>query len=193
MLTAVIAACLVIQEKPVYMCPTMNNRPTSKRMAVDYGSTRYYLCCDQCVRGAVSTGVKALEENARKRDILIADVIFDPVSNLRVNEYKVKVMARDGHKMWLFESAENMAKFTQSETKAKGEPQKECLTCPVCEKTFKTTGEAYAYQDINGARYYVDSKDCLANLFAQPSTTARVASKVGPLKTRPVPVPGIDW
>ncbi len=192
MFTTLIVASLLAQQKPVYMCPTMNNRPTSKRMAVDHGSTRYYLCCDQCVRSAVTNGVAALQESAKRRDILIADVIFDPNSHLRVNEYKARFMLKDGYKMWLFESEDSQRKFEALTPRPK-EPATESLACPVCQKTLKTTGDAYSYHDAENVRFYLDTKECHEALAANPVHTKTAAQNAAPVRLRPVPVPGIDW
>ena len=175
------------------MCPVMANRPTSKRMAVDYGSTRVYVCCDQCVRTVWREGADKLLARTKDRDILLADVIFDPVSQTRVNEYKAKFQLRDGTKNWLFSSQENLDAFKSDRAIYQSEPKNECLKCRGCGKLFATTGEAGTYQDIASCRLYFCGASCVPKSPDDEILKGWAKSFGETVKTRPVPVPGIKW
>lgn len=190
---ATLAFLFAVQEKPVYMCPVMANRPTSKRMALDYGSTRVYVCCDQCVRTVWRDGADKLLARMKGTDTLMADVVFDAVSHARVNEYKAKYWLRDGNKNWLFESQENLTTFQAGKKALEVEPPLESLTCPSCGKTLATTGEATNYTDEEGCRIYFCSKACSQKELGAETLHDFVKKNGEPRKTRPVPVPGIKW
>lgn len=181
------------QPAPQYICPVMTNRPTSKRFAVDYVNSRYYVCCDQCIR-TFSRRPEGFIKQAASANRLIGDVIFDPITHVRVQPEKALSKQRKDHVIWHFSQEQNAIKFLAEVAVYSAYPNKECLTCASCDVKMKTLGDAFGYVDYSGVRYFLHSQECFDKLNANPrqvETNRNLAPES--IKGHIVPIPGIDF
>lgn len=189
MLSAILAASLVTQVKTDMMCPVMTNRPTTGRMAVDYDGARIAVCCDQCVRTVWQNPAKYVKE-AMTSGQNIGWFLFDPLNGLRIDpkDANSSIVVNGFYYFSRTSGVEEQLKaFANSDKRS---TKNEMLSAWGTDKVFETPGQAAAYVDGSGYRFYLsDPADKEKVLNALP--TIRLAPN--PIKGHPVPIPGIKW
>ncbi len=193
-MTVLLAALAILPSQPQdfeTLCPIMANRPTTGRMAAEYGGFRIFVCCDQCL-GRVGRNTKQVVASAVKRNALIGDFMFDPVTHLRADKKQAKATSAQAGFLYYNTQSEKSDFIGETEKNLARIPEKECLTCPVDGKEFKWSAKAGAFADQEGVRYFLCDQDCFTAFTKNPGQANKVTAKVIPVQARPYPIMGID-
>jgi YHS domain-containing protein len=165
-------------------CPVSGTPADAKIAYSDYNGVRVAFCCNNCPAAFDKDPKKFTDANAKK-GTLYGAFLFDPVSGKRLLEKKaIKETSDYNGVRFMFERAENKAKFDADPKKYGALPEKEALYCPVGKEVVASYGKSAGYVDYEGVRYYLCCGGCEAKLRSEP------ASVVGNAKDY-VKAPGI--
>jgi YHS domain-containing protein len=166
---------------PETVCPVMGNPTSSSSISVFYGSLVVRFCCDGCDDEFLASPSTYLEK-AGEGQAAVADFLFDPVSQSRLEVADaVEVVTFRGIR-YPFASKENAEAFRELPGTYVGIPAKESLKCPVMKNTVENPAQASGYADYAGVRYYFCCAGCDTKFKADPAKySTEVASAVRPI------------
>lgn len=145
-------------------CPIMGGPANLKLAPSDYQGVRYSYCCEGCKETFDKDPKKGISKIA-KMPSPAGYSLFDPVSGTRT---KLGTVYADFKGVrYPFASAENKAAFEKEPARYATAPEKEAYTCVVQKTPIEAT--AFAYQDVDGVRYYFCCQGCQGAFKANPA------------------------
>jgi len=156
------------------VCPMTAEAVAVPFLNIDFGGTRYEMCCGGCPDGFKKEPATPLKSDKLKGKT-VGIFLFDPISNARIDPKDAKGGASDYKgKRYYFATAEEKTTFDAEPKKfAAKTPKKEVLYCPVAGHAIKSYAAAGGYMDIDGTRYYTCCTSCLAKLKADNTLAAK--------------------
>lgn len=178
MITGPIAAS---QQMPDIVCPIMHNAVTAESPAIEYRGLQIRFCCDGCDDTFKSAPEKALAD-AAKENRAVAISLFNPITQMRLEQKDAKAYIDYGGIRWPLDSAEQKEEFLFAPEIYASAPDQEALFCPVMKNEIGAHSQASGFADHNGVRYYFCCAGCDATFKAEPEMYVDdIADKVRPV------------
>lgn len=170
----------VVSLAPVEVtCPIMGHKaPANPTEFSDFAGVRYAYCCGGC-EGTFEKDMKGSMAKVMAKNKVAGQGLFDPISRLRIQPKSAKAQSDYKAVRYYFASAASKAKFDKAPATYAVAPAKESLTCPVMGEKMAGYDDAWAYQNVNGVRYYLCCGECVTEFAKSPAKyIAKVKSTV---------------
>jgi len=164
------------------VCPMTGEDVNGSNLSVDYGGTRYTMCCGGCPE-AFKKDPKAALKSDKLAGKTYGVFLFDPISNKRIEAKNAKASTDYKGTRYMFATADEKKTFDANPKQFVKTPTKEVLYCVVAKEAIKDYASAGGFVDIGTTRFYSCCPNCLAKLKADPkSFEAKGAEHVADLK-----------
>jgi YHS domain-containing protein len=187
LVTLIAAMTMAPQEGPKFVCPVVpGDALPANAKAVEWNGAKFMFCCPGCEPKFTREPMKYIKERAEAGQ-LAGQFLFDPVTGDLLNMRRAKFhMAFKGIN-YSFTKEENFNTFKANPAKFATMPEKEVMTCPVMGEKVASYGEASAYVDFQGVRYYTCCAGCNEPLRKDPAKYAKdwAAKATAPVVRQP--------
>lgn len=155
---------------PATACPVMGSPASAKVATVDYAGVRYSFCCDGCPEAFAKNPTQYLKGDKVKGKTL-GTFLFDPVNRKRVTPEVAQggYLDHAGVRYYFFNNA-NKAAFQRDVKAYTTTPKLENFTCPISKEKLNGYAATFAYQDVDGVRYFICCNGCIEPFAKDPKT-----------------------